>query len=58
MLRLKCDMEACSMKSKERPCALIKEGLAHEVKKNHKGPKRRKKKEKRKIEEDPDLGHE
>ena len=33
------------MKSKERPCALTKEGSIHEVKKDHEVPKRRKKKE-------------
>ena len=31
-----------SMKSKERPWALTKEGLIHEVKKDHKDPKSQK----------------
>ena len=37
------------MKSKERPCALTKEGPIHEVKKGHEGPKSPKKKKKKRL---------
>lgn len=38
----KCDKEAYSMKSKERPWALEKEGPTREVKKDHVDPKTQK----------------
>ena len=38
----KCDKEVHSMKSKERPWALTKEGPAREVKKDHEGLKAQK----------------
>ena len=40
------------MKSKERPRVLTKEGLIHEIKKDHKGPKSQWEGKKKK---DPDL---
>ena len=40
--------KAHSMKSKERPWVLTKEGLIYEVKKDHEGPKSQKEGKKRK----------